>query len=62
MHAFFYKQHFHKQRRTETGKKSRKSFCYLKFICLIHPRHHPKIIGDILKNVQKTSDLMRFYD
>ena len=31
---------------------------------LFHPRYHPKIIGNILKNVQKTgaSVLMRLYD
>ena len=30
-------------------------FRYLKIIRLLHPRYHPKIIGDILKNVQKLS-------
>ena len=30
-------------------------FRYLKIICFLHPRYHPKIIGDILKNVQKLS-------
>ena len=27
--------------------------CNLKIIRFLHPRYHPKIIGDILKNVQK---------
>ena len=26
---------------------------YLKLIHFLHPRYHPKIIGDILKNVKK---------
>ena len=25
------------------------TFCYLKIICFLHPRCHPKVIGDILK-------------
>ena len=34
----------------------RPKFCYLKIIHSLHPpRYHPKIIGDLLKNVQKTS-------
>ena len=28
------------------------NFCNLKIIRFLHPRYHPKIIGDILKNVQ----------
>ena len=35
--------------------KLTKHFYYLKIICFLHPRYHPKIIGDILKNTQKTS-------
>ena len=31
------------------------SFRYLKIIRFFHPRYYPKIIGDILKNVPKTS-------
>ena len=30
-------------------------FCYLKTIRFLHPRYDPKMLGDILKNVQKTS-------
>ena len=33
----------------------RLNFCYLKIICFFHPRYQPKIIGNILKFVQKTS-------
>ena len=29
------------------------NFCKLKIIRFLHPRYHPKKIGDILKNVQK---------
>ena len=31
----------------------RLNFCYLKIIHILHPRYHPKIIGDVLKNKQK---------
>ena len=31
----------------------RLNFCYLKSIRFLHPRYHPKITGDILKNVPK---------
>ena len=49
MHAFFYKQHFYKQRQAgKIGKKikqklsntPRLNFCYLKFIRCLHPRYH----------------------
>ena len=60
---FFCKQHFYKQRQVEIGKKFKQklghtlklNFCYLKIIPFLHPCYHPKIIGDILKNVQKRS-------
>ena len=39
--CFFYKQHFYKQRQTEIGKKIK--------------HYQPKIMGDILKDAQKTS-------
>ena len=63
MYAFFYKQHFYKQRQAEIGKKIKQklsntlrlNFCYLKIIRFLYPRYHPKIIGNTLKNVQKTS-------
>ena len=29
------------------------NFLYLKFVSLLHPRYHLKMIGDILKNVQQ---------
>ena len=40
------------------------NFHYLKIIHILHPRYHPEIIGDIFKNVQKTSApiLMTLYD
>ena len=60
----------YKQRQAEIDKKLSKrsatpwatTFHYLKIIRLFHPRYHPKIIRDIPKNVQKTSDsfLMTF--
>ena len=61
VHAFFNEKHFHKQRQAEIGEKikqmlsntPRLNFCYLKIIRFLHPRYHPKIAGDILKNVQK---------
>ena len=42
----------------------RLNFCYLKIIEFLHPRYLPKILGDILKNVQKASAsiLMTLYD
>ena len=56
----------------EIGKKLKQklnntlrlNFDFLKIIRFIHPRYHPKIIGEILKNVQKTSAsaLMKLYD
>ena len=55
-----YKQHFNKQRQAEIGKKIKQklsntlrlNFCLLKIIPSLHPRYHPKIIGDILKTEQ----------
>ena len=54
---------FYKQCQAETGKKSRKKLsnsprlnvCYLKFIQLLHPRYHPKIMENIIKYKQTTS-------
>ena len=42
----------------------RLNFCCLKIIHFFHPDCHPKIIGDTLKNEQKTSAsvLMRLYN
>ena len=55
------KRSFRSNARLELGKKSmlelsnslRLSFRYLEIIQFLHPRYHPKIIGEILKNVQK---------
>ena len=46
------------------GNTLRLNFGYLKMIGFLHLRDHPKIIGDVLKNVQKTgaSILMTLYD
>ena len=60
---FFCNQHFYKQRQTETGKNFntklsntlRLNCYYLKTISFFHPSYYPEIIGNILKNVQKTS-------
>ena len=68
-HTFFlYKQHFYKQHQTEIGKKIKQrlsntlrlNFCYLKIICFRHPRYHPKRIGHILKNIQKSLSICFF--
>ena len=42
----------------------RVNFGYLKIIRFLHSRDYPKIIEDVLKNVQKTSAsiLMTLYD
>ena len=57
----FFKQHFYKQSQADIGKKIKQmlcntlqlGFCYMKIIHVLHPRYHPKIIGHILKNMQK---------
>ena len=40
------------------------AICYLEIIRFLHPRYHPKILGDSLQNAQKTDAfvLMRLYD
>ena len=40
------------------------NLCYLEIIGFLHSCYHPKVIVDILKNVQKISApvLMRLYD
>ena len=61
LHALFYKQHFYKQRRVETGKKIKQklsntlrlNLSYLKIIRFLYPLYHPKIIGDIQKKCTK---------
>ena len=58
---FFDKQHFYKQRLAKIGKKIKQmvsnklmlNFSYFKFIHILQPRYHPKIIVHILKNKQK---------
>ena len=52
----FFISNFYKQRQAEIGKKKASkasNTLRLKFICFLHLRYNPKIIGDILKNVQK---------
>ena len=41
----------------------RLNICYSRIICFFHPCHHPNIIGDISKKVQKAgaSVLIKFY-
>ena len=59
----FYKQHFYKQHQAEIDKKIKQKLSstlrlnihYLKAIHFLHPRYHPKVIADILKNIQKAS-------
>ena len=68
-YACLYKQRFYKQHQAEIGKKIeqtvsdtlRLNFCYLKIICFLPPRYHPKIKGHILKNVQKASLSIRLF-
>ena len=59
--AFFYKQLFHKQRQVEIGKKIeqtlRLNFRYLTVTYILCTRYHPEIIGDILRNMQKSKRL-----
>ena len=68
LHAFFYKHHFYKQRRTEIAKKSsntlRQNFGYLKIIHFLHSRYHAKIIRHTLKISKRlsVSVFMRLYD
>ena len=58
---FFYKEQFYKQCQAEIGKTLSKNqttpsdWTFSFIICFLHSRYHPKIIKDILKNVQKTS-------
>ena len=71
-YGLFYKQQLYKQHQIEIGNKIKQklkntlrlNFSYLKIIRFLHPFHHPKIVRDILKSLQKTSAsvLMRLYD
>ena len=60
--CFFCKQHFYKQARLKLAENQAKAKQYpetelLLFgtIRFLHSCYHPKIIGDILQNVQTTS-------
>ena len=67
---FFYKQQFYKQCQAEISKKQAKTNQHpeaenwkLKIIRFLHPHYHLKIIGDVLKNVQKRSaSFLMLYD
>ena len=71
---FIYKQQFYRQRQAEIVKKIKQKLsntlelnlclCYLKIFRFLHLCYHPKIIQDILKNVQKLSTpvSVRLYD
>ena len=60
---FFISNTFIGNAKAEIGGKIRKklcnklrlNFCYLKTIGFLHPRYHPKVKGNILKDVQNTS-------
>ena len=60
---FFYKHYFYKQHHAEIDKKASKKLSntlrlnlyHLRTTCFLHSHCHPKIIGHILKYVQKTS-------
>ena len=72
IYAFFYKQHFYKQRQAEIGKKKpakanqhpEAKLSLFEIYSLSSSRYHTKMSGDILKNVQKISlsVLMTLYD
>ena len=71
MHAFFKGNTFISNVGLKLAKIKQKlsntqrlDFLYLKIIHFFNPSYQPKIIGDILKNVQKTSAsvLMTLYD
>ena len=64
IHAFFINNTFINKVRLKLEKKKirqklsntlRLNLHNLKIINFHHPRHHAKIIGNVLKNVQKTS-------
>ena len=64
IHAFFINNTFINKVRLKLEKKKirqklsntlRLNLHNLKIINFHHPRHHPKIIGNFLKNVQKTN-------
>ena len=40
----------------------RLSFCYLKIIHILHPCHHPKIMGRILKTIKKKNKRVCIHD
>ena len=65
LHAFFINDTFMGNARLTFSKSKQKlrnilrlKFCYFNIILFLHPRYHPKIIEDIMKNVQKTSALV----
>ena len=54
----FYKQHqaeIDKKIKQKLSSTLRLNIHYLKAIHFLHPRYHPKVIADILKNIQKAS-------
>ena len=62
-YILFFTQHFFKQSQAGIGREKikqmlsntlRLNFSCLKLIYILHPCYHPKIIGDILKNKQKS--------
>ena len=71
LHTFFISNTFISKARLKLAKKItqmlcntlRLEFCYLKIIYVLHPPHHPNILGHILKNEQKitVSAFMRLY-
>ena len=60
-HAFCISNTFISNARLKLAKKIKQmlsntlrlNFCYLKYIHILHPRYHPKIIVHILKNKEK---------
>ena len=61
LHALFISNTFTSNTRLKLAKNQAKlsntlrlDLCYLKIICYLNPRYHPKVIGNILKKVQKS--------
>ena len=50
---------FAKKTKQNLSNNLRLNFSYLRIIGFLHPRYHPKIIGNILKNIQKQSLLFK---
>ena len=65
-YTLFYKQHFYEQRQAEMDKKIKQKLsntlrlncCDLKTIRFLHPRYHPKIVGDVQTRTNKCANFV----